>query len=94
MKVRIKQGTSGYVVNLWKKYFNGENENRVLISKDTYNLTPTILYMGEKIEERQDVNDLIIDNELQQMKEKIKKQTFKVCFFIKITLYIIVLFNY
>ncbi len=65
-EVRIKQGTSGYVVNLWKKYFNGENENRVLISKDTYNPTPTILYMGEKIEERQDVNDLIIDNELQQ----------------------------
>jgi vancomycin resistance protein YoaR len=61
-EVRIKEGTPGYVVNLWKKHINGENESRVLISRDTYNPTPTFLYMGEKAESEESDN-VIINNE-------------------------------
>ena len=52
------------MVNLWKKYINGENEYSVLISKDTYNPTPTLLYMGEKVEESQETDDTLINNDL------------------------------
>jgi len=50
-EVRIIQGAPGYVVRLWKKYCNEEIEDKILISTDTYNPTPTFLYMGEKPEE-------------------------------------------
>lgn len=47
-EVRIKQGSPGYVVRLWKKYVNGEGEKKTLVSTDTYNPTPTLLYTGVK----------------------------------------------
>ncbi len=54
-EIRIEQGNAGYVVNLWKKYANEKNEHKVLISSDTYNPTPTLLYVGEKVKEN--IND-------------------------------------
>jgi len=47
-EVRIKQGSPGFIVKLWKKYINGETDNKILISTDTYNPTPTVLYNGVK----------------------------------------------
>ncbi|AEE91463.1 conserved protein of unknown function [Tepidanaerobacter acetatoxydans Re1] len=46
-----RPGNAGYVVNLWKRYANEKNEHKVLISSDTYNPTPTLLYVGEKVKE-------------------------------------------
>ncbi|HHY70567.1 MAG TPA: hypothetical protein GX519_02695 [Thermoanaerobacterales bacterium] len=63
-EVRIRKGTPGYVVNLWKKYTKGGKIHNVLISRDTYNPTPTLLYMGEKVEENQNIDDTVISNEL------------------------------
>ncbi|NLZ54669.1 MAG: hypothetical protein GX892_16320 [Thermoanaerobacteraceae bacterium] len=47
-EVRIKQGTPGFIVRLWKKYTNEEIEDKILISTDTYSPTPTLLYTGVK----------------------------------------------
>jgi len=50
-EIRIEQGNAGYVVNLWKRYAGEKNEYKVLISSDTYNPTPTLLYVGERVKE-------------------------------------------
>ncbi|NLU09554.1 MAG: hypothetical protein GXW90_01165 [Tepidanaerobacter acetatoxydans] len=50
-EIRIEQGNAGYVVNLWKRYADEKNEYKVLISSDTYNPTPTLLYVGERVKE-------------------------------------------
>ncbi len=50
-EIRIEQGNVGYVVNLWKRYADEKNEYKVLISSDTYNPTPTLLYVGERVKE-------------------------------------------
>ncbi|MDD4568826.1 MAG: VanW family protein [Tepidanaerobacteraceae bacterium] len=64
-EVKIKEGTLGYKANLWKKYVNEKNGDRLLISKDIYNPTPTILYVGEKVKESKKTDDeFIMDNEL------------------------------
>ena len=56
-EVRIKQGTPGFTVKLWKKYISSEVEEKSLVSIDTYNPTPTLLYTGVKaVEEDQKYN--------------------------------------
>jgi len=47
-EIRIKQGSPGYVVKVWKTYISEEREEKVLVSTDTYNPTPTVLYSGVK----------------------------------------------
>jgi len=47
-EVKIQPGSPGYVVKLWKTYISGEKEEKILVSTDTYNPTPTVLYSGIK----------------------------------------------
>ena len=47
-EVKIKQGSNGYQVKLWKEYINNRERGKKLISEDVYNPTPTIIYVGEK----------------------------------------------
>lgn len=47
-KTKLKEGSPGYQVRLWKvSNVNGKQE-KVLVSVDTYNPVPSILYVGEK----------------------------------------------
>lgn len=49
-KTRIKEGNPGYQVRLWKICSGNGREEKKLISVDTYNAVPSILYVGEKDE--------------------------------------------
>jgi len=59
-EVKINPGSPGYVVKLWKIYKNGDREQKILVSTDTYNPIPTILYSGVK-EESQEIQ---LENEV------------------------------
>ncbi len=55
-KINIKQGKPGFVVQLYKIYEKGQIKKEKVISQDTYNPIPTIIYVGKK-EVRKQIKD-------------------------------------
>jgi len=47
-KTRLKEGSSGYYVRLWKIINVNNKEEKELVSEDTYNAVASTLYVGEK----------------------------------------------
>lgn len=52
-KTKFKQGANGYQVKLYKISGNNDEKKRSLVSIDTYNPVPSVLYVGEKPPEKE-----------------------------------------